>query len=81
MQQTVALHRLRSNQDGPRRVHSLLSHRQAGADHPRYLQIFIWQTPVMLLNVSIVLFIIGLSILVYHDVSRESGDIKVRLDP
>lgn len=37
---------------------------QAG-DGVNHLQLYVWQTPVMLLNISILLLIIGISILVW----------------
>ncbi|KIV79109.1 hypothetical protein PV11_06694 [Exophiala sideris] len=67
-QQSVALHRLASNEDGLLRLCTVLSYKQAGRLQPRYLQIFIWQASVMLLNISIFLFLLGLVILVYQEV-------------
>jgi hypothetical protein len=66
-QQSVALHRLSSNEDALIRLCSIFSYNNAGILKPRYTQIYIWQAPVMLLNLSIALFLLGLVVLVYNE--------------
>ncbi|KFY18494.1 hypothetical protein V493_08562 [Pseudogymnoascus sp. VKM F-4281 (FW-2241)] len=62
MQQSIALHRLSSNTNGLERVRNLLGYSEGGTWKARHLQIFMWQSAVMLLNVAIFLFILGLFI-------------------
>jgi hypothetical protein len=81
MQQSVALYRLGSNREGLIKLQALLSYKVSGAAKPRYLQIYVWQTPVMLLNVSILLFLIGLLTLVYHEVVDKSENVMVSTGP
>ena len=78
-QQSVALHRLAGNEDGLVRLCRILSYKQNGRLKPRYLQIFIWQASVMLLNISIFLFLLGLVIVVYQEVVNGSEDARVSL--
>lgn len=80
MQQSVALYRLGSNRGGLIKLRTLLSYKVSGAFKPRYLQIYVWQTPVMLLNVSISLFLIGLITLVYREVMDVSENVMVSTD-
>jgi hypothetical protein len=77
VQQTVALHRLNSNQYGLARLRSMLSYKHAGVIKARYSQVYIWQTPIMLLNVSILLFLIGLTIVVFRTGDTEAEDGRV----
>ena len=79
VQQSVALHRLSSNQDGLAKLRSMLSYKHAGVLKARYSQVYIWQTPVMLLNVSIFFFLIGLVIVVFRTGETEAEDIRVGL--
>jgi len=78
VQQSVALHRLNSNQDGLAKLRSMLSYKHAGVLKARYSQVYIWQTPVMLLNVSIFLFLIGLVIVVFRT-GDTAEDVRVGL--
>jgi hypothetical protein len=78
-QQSVALHRLAGNEDGLLRLCMILSYRQNEKLKPRYLQIFIWQAPVMLLNISIFLFLLGLAIVVYQRAMSGLEDARVSL--
>lgn len=69
-QQSVALNRLSCYKDGLSKIRFVLGHMQPSKDgrpetwEPRRLQLYVWQTPIMLLNFSILLFIIGLSVMI-----------------
>ncbi|KAH8743714.1 hypothetical protein F5882DRAFT_313368 [Hyaloscypha sp. PMI_1271] len=91
-QQTVALHRLSCYADGPKKIRSVLGE-ETGAPvlgasqqkfiRPRWSQLYVWQTAVMLLNFGVLLFAIGLVIFVFDSLgengsSWSSDDIKVR---
>jgi hypothetical protein len=79
MQQSVALHRLSCSEDGDARILSLFSYKQSGVLKPRLLQIYGWQIPVMLLNISILMFLLGLVVLVFHEAFHGLKDWKVSL--
>ena len=64
-QQAVMLTRLSSYTDGPERVCRMLGKLEGGSWRARKLQLFIWQSPVMLQNGSIYMFIAGLVVLVW----------------
>ncbi|KAI1763110.1 hypothetical protein GGR53DRAFT_498623 [Hypoxylon sp. FL1150] len=69
-QQAVALNRLATHPEGLQRIRDLLGKQTApGVWRPRKLQLIIWQTPISLLNSSIVLYAVGLSVLVWTSVS------------
>ncbi|MCJ1418811.1 hypothetical protein MMC32_005162 [Xylographa parallela] len=83
-QQGVTLRRLSSHRDGFRFVRRLLGRptkQQEELFEPRLAQLYVWQTPVMLLNFSIVLAVLGLAVLLV-DKARTSGwagpDMQVR---
>ena len=76
-QQSGALHRLSSNQDGLAKLRLMLSYKHAGVLKARYSQVYIWQTPVMLLNISICLFLIGLATVVFRTGDTEAEDARV----
>ncbi|KAF2092778.1 hypothetical protein NA57DRAFT_81927 [Rhizodiscina lignyota] len=63
MQQSVALQRLSSNDSGMEKLRLSFGYPSPSGWKPRFVHVFIWQIPVMLLNVSIFLFILGLLIL------------------
>jgi hypothetical protein len=74
MQQSVALNRLSSYQDCPLRIRSLLGQKLVSKDSdrsetwiPRKLQLYVWQTPIMLLNFGILAFVFGLGIMVFEN--------------
>jgi hypothetical protein len=74
MQQSVALNRVSSYQDCPSRIRSLLGQKLVSKDSdrsetwiPRKLQLYIWQTPIMLLNFGILAFVFGLGIMVFEN--------------
>jgi hypothetical protein len=64
-QQYLALGRLSSFPDRAVKLRNLLGHQTAEGWKPRKLQLFIWQTPVMMLNGGIYIFVIGLGVVVY----------------
>ena len=64
-QQGVSLNRMSGYGDGLARIRSVLGSKPEGLDlvaMPHWDQIYVWQGPIMLLNISIVLFIVGLVI-------------------
>ena len=64
-QQSILLHRMGSHTEGLDRLQDLLRSRNAVAGvpaKPRPTQLYVWQIPVNLLNISIILFLIGLAI-------------------
>ncbi|KAK5132826.1 hypothetical protein LTR08_008628 [Meristemomyces frigidus] len=62
MQQSVYLYRLSSNDNGMQRLAESLKRRPRLGQpiHPSRVQVLVWQVPVMLLNVVILLFAVGL---------------------
>jgi len=96
-QQSVALNRLSCYRDGPARIRALLGKRKkhlgaAGREEesanicsPRLGQLYVWQTAIMLLNFSILLFTVGLTIFVFDQLGRRErstgawteGNVKV----
>lgn len=88
-QQLTALHRLNSHPEALEMIRSLLRkplggskalrrHAHNTAQHLRASQSVLWQTPVALLNGSLYLFIAGLSIFVYWDLTtRLSASVVV----
>ena len=64
-QQSILLHRMGGHTEGLDRLQDLLRSSKTAAGgpaKPRMVQLYVWQIPVNLLNVSIVLFLIGLAI-------------------
>jgi len=66
-QQTVALNRLSCYKDGLSRIRLLLGEKLVSKEEgqperwtPRVLQLYVWQTPIMLLNFGVALFVGGL---------------------
>ena len=64
-QQAVMLTRLESYTDGTEKVRKMLGKLEGGSWRPRKLQLFIWQSPVMLQNASIYMFNAGLVVLAW----------------
>jgi hypothetical protein len=68
-QQSVALSRLSSYQDGLRRLRAVLGKELPATGKAsqtwsvKWAQLFVWQVPVMLLNFSILLFLVGLVVM------------------
>ena len=79
MQQSVALSRMSAAEDCLQRLRRSLGRRKLdGSFRPRRSQILLWQVPVMMLNVSILLLALGLFIVAWggtedHRVSRSSA--------
>jgi hypothetical protein len=66
-QQSIALHRIGGHSEALQRIRSILSIRDGSMQpKPRRSQLYIWQVPIMLLNISILLFLVGLAILVWN---------------
>ncbi len=70
-QQGVSLNRLSGYGDGLSRIRRMLGSRADGLANsiavPYWDQLYVWQTPIMLLNVSIVLFIVGVVIKLFDN--------------
>ncbi|KAK3390635.1 hypothetical protein B0H63DRAFT_466188 [Podospora didyma] len=68
-QQGVSLNRLSGYSDSLLRIRNLLGSQTAQYAHvivvPHWDQLYVWQTPIMLLNVSVILFITGIVILLF----------------
>lgn len=84
-QQSVLLHRMGSHKEGLDRLQDLLRSRNAVAGvpaKPRPMQLYVWQIPVILLNLSILLFLTGLATQVFamaatHDSETGTDEQKV----
>ena len=79
MHQSIALHRLSSNTNGLERVRNLLGYNEDGGWKARHLQVFMWQSAVMLLNVAIFLFVLGLFIAILCGARNGTEDVRVRM--
>ncbi|KAG8354233.1 hypothetical protein FVEN_g7816 [Fusarium venenatum] len=80
-QQSLTLHRLSCYTNKCERVREMLSKSSSYQAHPseaEVTQLYVWQTPIMLLNIGIVLFIIGLAIQIITDLSStwSPADVK-----
>jgi hypothetical protein len=75
-QQAIKLARLATYPDCRARVCAMLGNSNK---RPRAVQLFVWQSPVMLQNGSVYLFIGGLGGLIWTTVVAE--DLKVRVEP
>ncbi len=68
-QQAVALSRLSSHPEGLRQIREVLGRRKVdGRWRPSKVQLVVWQTPVSMLNASIVMFVVGFGVLVWASV-------------
>jgi hypothetical protein len=77
-QQAVVLTRLGSHPQGLQKIRKLLGRSTVdGLQKPRNLQLFIWQAPLALLNMSGVMFVVGLTVLVWKSVSLNGDGVKV----
>ena len=77
-QQSIALSRFGGQQGGLDKLQELLKNNKATASRR---QLYIWQLPVMILNVSILLFLIGLLIIIWNQATEQlawDDDMKVR---
>lgn len=79
-QQNNILRKLTSHMDGFEKLRRILrSQRKAGGQYRESrLQHFVWQTPIMLLNFSIIIYIIGFLILIFHEAVSRGGGIRAR---
>jgi len=79
-QQSVALSRLSSYQDGLCRLRAVLGKELPATNKAsqtwsvRWTQLFVWQVPVMLLNFSILLFVVGLVVVLKARADAGMGD-------
>jgi len=71
-QQTITLFRLGHNRDGLESLQKLLR-KKADPHIASKSQLYLWQLPVMLLNVSILLFIIGLIVIIWSQAAQQPG--------
>lgn len=73
--QAVALNRLGSHPAGVSKLRDLLGKEgNDGTWRARKLELFIWQTPLSLLNTSIIFYAVGLGILVWSSVAEGGTD-------
>lgn len=75
-QQSVTLNRLRCYQDCWQRIRRILG----TGPRPHKIQLFVWQAPIMLLNFAAILFVIGLTVSFFSNMtmSRTREDELVR---
>jgi hypothetical protein len=81
-QQSIALNRYGRHPAGLKLLQARLKQRSGSAsgNKANFLQLYVWQMPVMLLNVSIALFLIGLVILLWAAAAQSpawDADMKV----
>jgi hypothetical protein len=84
-QQAITLNRLSTYSNGLTRIRLLLAaeteSEQADDGHdarhkrPSLLQLYVWQTPIMFLNFSILLYIAGLMALVFQVATQQWGNV------
>ncbi|KAE8863119.1 hypothetical protein PTNB73_06326 [Pyrenophora teres f. teres] len=77
-QQSIALDRYGQHPEGIRQLQELLRGGSSGS--VSWLQLYVWQLPIMLLNISIVLFLVGLLILIWARAAHSAAwddDMKV----
>lgn len=89
-QQGVLVHRLACYPDSETKIRQLLGESRgalvAGAQHKAaWLQLYIWQLPISMLNGSVYLFVTGLAVLLWDAAKLEAlkawgRDVKVRRD-
>jgi len=73
-QQGVALNRISGYANSLERLRAMLgtdSSPVSNSTTPNWDQLYVWQTPIMLLNVSVILFIVGLIIMVFDELARD----------
>lgn len=89
-QQGVSLNRLSGYSDSLSRIRNSLGSQTSQfapvVVAPHWDQLYVWQTPIMLLNVSVVLFIVGIVILLFNSLgsvvwSDRVVKVKARLSP
>ena len=77
-QQAITLHRLSCYPDSAKRILSMLGRpappsSSTNKTWPKYAQVYLWQTAVILLNFGILLFLVGLSHFIYAGVCPGTG--------
>jgi len=83
LQQTTTLNRLGADEKGLIRLRKVLSSQGTkNGNHPApsMLQIYVWQAPILLLNITLVMFLLGLALLVlpvFHKSFSGSEEAKV----
>jgi hypothetical protein len=70
-QQSIILYRIGGHDDGLQKLRKLL--RKPGSADPKPLQVYIWQMPIMLLNIAVSLFLVGLFILIWDCARQDSS--------
>ncbi|KIW85890.1 hypothetical protein Z517_01283 [Fonsecaea pedrosoi CBS 271.37] len=81
--QSIAVYRLTTSDEGLDELAGLLGNnpQDPGSSQPRRFQVLAWQMPVMLLNLSITLFLIGLLCQIFNSYTMTRKDVKVGSDP
>ncbi|OAL32805.1 hypothetical protein AYO20_07762 [Fonsecaea nubica] len=77
--QSIAVYRLTTSDEGLDELARLLGYntQDPGRSRPRRIQVLAWQMPVMLLNLSITLFLIGLLCQIFNSYTMTRKDVKV----
>ncbi|KAI1124843.1 hypothetical protein F5Y10DRAFT_248379 [Nemania abortiva] len=77
-QQSIALYRLGGHEEGLKLLKKLLSNSPTSDNEknsrkvkPSAIQLYVWQMPIMVLNVSISLFLIGVAIVVWDRAAQQ----------
>lgn len=82
MQQSLAMNRLCCYLDRWKRIRLMLGKPKdaQGISKPRWTQLYVWQVPIMLLNIGLILFLAGLvaEIFSHFESPLSSVDVKVR---
>ena len=80
-QQNNTLRKMTCHKDGSARLRQILRSEQLDASNryrESYLQHFVWQTPIMLQNVSIIIYLIGFVYLIFHGALERAGVVGAR---
>lgn len=75
-QQFVALTRISMHVDGLARIRLVIGN----GSEPSFSRLYAWQVPVMLLNISITLFIVGFAVLLVQTVPAEHRKVRARFN-
>ncbi|EUC44639.1 hypothetical protein COCMIDRAFT_76143, partial [Bipolaris oryzae ATCC 44560] len=79
-QQSIALYRIGGHEDGLETLQALL--KSPRGKNASKLQLYIWQVPVMMLNIAILVFLIGLMVLIWARAAEQPSwdqDMRVRI--
>ena len=78
-QQGLALSRICCYEDSCQKIQSTLGKHMNDKPVPRRRQLFLWQTPIMLLNIGLLAYVVGLIIQIFAELELvwSSSDIKV----